>query len=68
MEELDLMEGEARGEDEDARGSLESLEQDGACPQIWSMDLQDNLIAIGTSTGTLEFWEGSSGKFKVKHK
>ncbi|XP_018321983.1 sterol regulatory element-binding protein cleavage-activating protein [Agrilus planipennis] len=31
---------------------------------IWCMDYVDNLIAIGCADGTLEFWEGTTGKFK----
>lgn len=32
---------------------------------IWCMDYQENLIVIGCANGTLEFWEGTTGKFKV---
>ena len=34
-------------------------------PQIWCMDYQENLIVVGCSNGTLEFWEGTTGRFKV---
>lgn len=32
---------------------------------IWCMDYQENLIVIGCANGSLEFWEGTTGKFKV---
>ncbi|XP_011494739.1 PREDICTED: sterol regulatory element-binding protein cleavage-activating protein [Ceratosolen solmsi marchali] len=31
---------------------------------IWCMDYQENLIVIGCANGSLEFWEGTTGKFK----
>lgn len=34
-------------------------------PSIWCMDYMDNLIVLGCSNGRLEFWEGTTGKFKV---
>lgn len=34
-------------------------------PTIWCMDYQENLIVIGCANGSLEFWEGTTGKFKV---
>lgn len=36
--------------------------------QIWCMDYMDNLIAIGCSNGQIEFWEGTTGKLKVRLK
>lgn len=33
-------------------------------PPIWCMDYLDNLIVLGCSDGRLEFWEGTTGKFK----
>ncbi|XP_014205675.1 sterol regulatory element-binding protein cleavage-activating protein [Copidosoma floridanum] len=33
-------------------------------PTIWCMDYQENLIVIGCANGSLEFWEGTTGKFK----
>ena len=33
---------------------------------IWCMDYQENLIVIGCANGSLEFWEGTTGKFKVR--
>lgn len=33
---------------------------------IWSMDYLDNLIAVGCANGQIEFWEGTTGKLKVK--
>lgn len=32
---------------------------------IWSLDFVDNLIVIGCGDGRLEFWEGTTGNFKV---
>lgn len=32
---------------------------------IWCMDYLDNLIVLGCADGRLEFWEGTTGKFKV---
>lgn len=32
---------------------------------IWCMDYQENLIVIGCANGSLEFWEGTTGRFKV---
>lgn len=34
-------------------------------PSIWCIDYIDNLIVIGCSNGRIEFWEGTTGKFKV---
>ncbi|XP_022907413.1 sterol regulatory element-binding protein cleavage-activating protein [Onthophagus taurus] len=31
---------------------------------IWCMDFLDNLVVIGCADGRLEFWEGTTGKFK----
>nr|XP_050850645.1 sterol regulatory element-binding protein cleavage-activating protein [Vespula vulgaris]XP_050850646.1 sterol regulatory element-binding protein cleavage-activating protein [Vespula vulgaris]XP_050850647.1 sterol regulatory element-binding protein cleavage-activating protein [Vespula vulgaris]XP_050850648.1 sterol regulatory element-binding protein cleavage-activating protein [Vespula vulgaris]XP_050850650.1 sterol regulatory element-binding protein cleavage-activating protein [Vespula vulga len=31
---------------------------------IWCMDYQENLIVVGCSNGSLEFWEGTTGRFK----
>ncbi|KAJ8666955.1 hypothetical protein QAD02_008617 [Eretmocerus hayati] len=31
---------------------------------IWCMDYQENLIVVGCADGSLEFWEGTTGKFK----
>lgn len=33
---------------------------------IWCMDYQENLIVVGCANGSLEFWEGTTGKFKVR--
>lgn len=33
---------------------------------IWCLDCHENLIVVGCSNGRLEFWEGSTGTFKVK--
>lgn len=32
---------------------------------IWCMDYQENLIVVGCANGSLEFWEGTTGRFKV---
>lgn len=32
---------------------------------IWCVDYMDDLIALGCGDGHLEFWEGTTGKFKV---
>jgi len=34
---------------------------------IWCMDYQENLIVVGCANGSLEFWEGTTGKFKVRN-
>jgi hypothetical protein len=34
-------------------------------PPIWCLDCHENLIAVGCASGRLEFWEGSTGTFKV---
>jgi hypothetical protein len=34
-------------------------------PPIWCLDCHENLIAIGCANGRLEFWEGTTGTFKV---
>ncbi|KAI4501299.1 hypothetical protein M0802_003672 [Mischocyttarus mexicanus] len=31
---------------------------------IWCMDYQENLIVVGCSNGSLEFWEGTTGRLK----
>lgn len=31
---------------------------------IWCVDYQDNIIAVGCGNGVLEFWEGTTGRFK----
>lgn len=33
---------------------------------IWCMDYQENLIVVGCANGNLEFWEGTTGRFKVR--
>lgn len=33
---------------------------------IWSMDYLDNLIVVGCANGQIEFWEGTTGRLKVK--
>ena len=33
---------------------------------IWCLDCHENLIVVGCANGRLEFWEGSTGTFKVK--
>jgi len=35
---------------------------------IWCMDYQENLIVVGCANGSLEFWEGTTGRFKVRCK
>lgn len=37
----------------------------GIVAPIWCMDYFDNLIVIGCADGSLEFWEGTTGKFRV---
>ena len=32
---------------------------------IWCVDYLDDLVALGCADGHLEFWEGTTGKFKV---
>jgi hypothetical protein len=34
-------------------------------PPIWCLDCHENLVAIGCANGRLEFWEGTTGTFKV---
>jgi hypothetical protein len=34
-------------------------------PPIWCLDCHENLIAVGCANGRLEFWEGTTGTFKV---
>lgn len=34
---------------------------------IWCIDYQENLIVVGCAKGTLEFWEGTTGRFKVSN-
>lgn len=34
---------------------------------IWCMDYQENLVVVGCANGNLEFWEGTTGRFKVRH-
>lgn len=36
--------------------------------QVWCMDYSDNLIAVGCSDGQIEFWEGTTGKLRVRFK
>lgn len=36
-------------------------------PAIWCMDYQENLIVVGCANGSLEFWEGTTGRFKVRY-
>ncbi|XP_015600062.1 sterol regulatory element-binding protein cleavage-activating protein isoform X2 [Cephus cinctus] len=31
---------------------------------IWCIDYQENLIVVGCANGSLEFWEGTTGRFK----
>lgn len=33
---------------------------------IWCLDCHENLIVVGCANGRLEFWEGSTGTFKVR--
>lgn len=33
---------------------------------IWCMDYQENLIVVGCANGSLEFWEGTTGRYKVR--
>lgn len=61
--------------DETKNGSSEELDEncvfmgsDNDLPKlspIWCMDYLDNLIVLGCGDGRLEFWEGTTGKFKV---
>lgn len=37
-------------------------------PPIWCLDYLDNLIVIGCADGRLEFWEGTTQKFKCVYK
>lgn len=32
---------------------------------VWCLDYLDNLIVVGCSSGRIEVWEGTTGKFKV---
>ena len=32
---------------------------------IWCVDYQENIIVVGCANGCLEFWEGTTGRFKV---
>ncbi|KAK2584484.1 hypothetical protein KPH14_006859 [Odynerus spinipes] len=41
-----------------------SLPTSQAIAPIWCMDYQENLIVVGCSNGSLEFWEGTTGRFK----
>ncbi|KAK4879556.1 hypothetical protein RN001_007702 [Aquatica leii] len=34
---------------------------------IWCMDYLENLIVIGCADGSLEFWEGTTGKFRCSY-
>jgi hypothetical protein len=34
-------------------------------PPIWCLDCHENLVAVGCANGRLEFWEGTTGTFKV---
>lgn len=34
---------------------------------IWCMDYQENLVVVGCANGSLEFWEGTTSRFKVRH-
>jgi hypothetical protein len=45
--------------------SENNLEKCYATSPIWSLDFKDNLIVIGCADGRLEFWEGTTGNFKV---
>lgn len=53
-------------------GSVSSINADRAMQMshvisaIWCMDYQENLIVVGCSNGSLEFWEGTTGRFKVR--
>lgn len=38
----------------------------GGISAIWCMDYQENLIVVGCANGSLEFWEGITGRFKVR--
>lgn len=37
------------------------------CPQIWCISSWDNIIAVGTSSGRVEFWDSTSGQFKTMY-
>lgn len=58
-----------RGEYWDTGGEgeiMEKEEEDSTeMSPIWCMDYQENLIVVGCANGTLEFWEGTTGRFKV---
>lgn len=53
-------------------GSISSINTDRtiqtshAISAIWCMDYQENLIVVGCANGSLEFWEGTTGRFKVR--
>lgn len=44
--------------------STDKTSQMSYVPQIWCIDYQENLIVVGCANGTLEFWEGTTGRFK----
>lgn len=33
-------------------------------PSIWCIDYQENILVVGCANGVLEFWEGTTGRFK----
>lgn len=45
--------------------NADKISQTSYVPQIWCIDYQENLIVVGCANGTLEFWEGTTGRFKV---
>lgn len=47
-------------------GQTSDSELNGKLSPIWCMDYMENLIVLGCADGRLEFWEGSSGKLKVR--
>lgn len=47
--------------------SVFSSDSECKVPPIWCMDYMDNLVVLGCSNGRLEFWEGTTGKFKVRY-
>nr|CAD7460238.1 unnamed protein product [Timema tahoe] len=46
--------------------SLQGCTNPTIVPPIWCVDCEENLIVVGCANGRLEFWEGSTGTFKVE--
>lgn len=47
------------------RQTREADDSDVGVP-VWCMDYMDNLIVVGCANGQIEFWEGTTGKLKVR--